>query len=505
MSRFFKVVALFALISCGVWVAVLWHWQATARDISTRDMVTYLVLLPVTLFVFALMLRWAWIGVAEKQTRRESADTAAGAVTTSSAPAAEDAARHATVQLIAAHLVCAAGDSASDLQSAAKDGEPRPALDAELRDEDGLPILAARIGDVDTLAHEPLIETLLPVVQAKRPEWAAVLPGEHVVRALAALEGTLSAAVDSLLPWSGRFESDPNAVKVAAEGVPERRVRVFLGWPPEWSAFEQELARACAVEWLTTSGGTVFPAGCFAITMHAGGGEDLLLQADRLLQTLAREGRAEPVIVAACHSSIGASAIESMERSGVLYGPKRPKGQMPGEGAAALVLAGADWPAAPDADGPLPHLHRPTLLRRDKSVDAVGRIDGVVVGEAITQALRTARIDADALGGLVCDADLHTARAAEFYGVSVGLLPTLDSTEDMRLLANATGMVGIVSPLLVIACAAERAVALQKPQLALTLSDAFSRLALVVLPTAPPVPEGDDHPPAKAATKASSA
>lgn len=492
MSRFFKGVALFALIACGVWIAVLWHWQATLRDIGTRDIVTYLGALPLTLFGLALLTRWAWIGVAEKQAQRGAAEAAGAAKATPAAPATEDAARHATVQLLAAHLVCAAGSSANELQSAAKDGEPRPALDAELRDEDGMLIITARIADLDVPAMAPLLEPLLAAVRARRPEWAELAPGDHVVRALAALEGPLGAAVDSLLPWSDRFKVGPVAGPsgAAVERASERRVRVLLGWPADWSAFEQELGRACAADWLAASGGAVIAARCFAITAHAGTGEDLLLHADRLLQTLAREGCDEPVIVAACHSAIGEAATQAMQRAGTLYGPNRPKGQMPGEAAAALVLAGADWPAAPDADAPLPHLHRPTLLRRDKSVDAAGRISGEVIGQALTQALATGGIGADAVAGLVCDADLHTSRTAEFYGASVGLLPALDSTEDMRLLATLTGAVGVVSPLLVVACAAERAVAAEKPQLAVTLGDAFARLALVVLPAPPPLPAG---------------
>jgi len=504
MSRFFKVVALFALIACGVWIAVLWHWQATTRDISTRDIVIYLGALPVTLFVFALMLRWAWDGIAEKQALRVPADATGAANPAAAITAAEDPARHHTAQLLAAHLVCAAGNSAGDLQSAAKDGAPRPGLDAELRDEDGLPIIAARIRDIDVAAMVSMLDPLLAIARARRPEWADQMLPDHTLRALAALEGPLTAAVDSLLPWSARFAADRElggAVSAAAERAPERHVRVLLGWPAEWSAFEQEVGKICALEWLTASGGGLIPAGRFAITVHAGDGEDLLLHADRLLQTLAREGRDEPLIVAACHSAISEEAIEAMERAQVLYGPKRSKGRIPGEAAATLVLAGAGWPAAPDADGPLPHLHRPTLLRRDKSVEAAGRINGEVVGLAITNALAIGRLGVDALAGLVCDADLHSARAAELYGASVGLLPALDSTEDMRLLATITGAVGVVSPLLVVACAAERASATEKPQLAVTLSDAFARLAMVVLPAAPPAAEPADKAVANVGTK----
>ena len=506
MTRFFKVFALFALIACGVWVAALWHWQTTARDIGTRDIVTYLGALPLTLFGLALLTRWAWTGLAEKQAQVAAVEASAAVKAAPAVATSEDAARHGTVQLLAASLVCAAGTSAGELQSAAKDGAPRPALDAELHDEDGLPIVTARIKDLDIPAMTTLLEPLLAAASARRPEWAELAPSDHVVRALAALEIPLAAAVDALLPWAALFVAEPAAgsARAAVEREPERRVRVLLGWPSEWSPFEQELGRACAADWLAVHGGGMIPARCFVITAHAGTGEDLLLHADRLLQTLVREGRDEPLIVAASHSAISAAAVEAMERAGTLYGPKRAKGQMPGEAAASLVLAGAAWPAAPDtdADAPLPHLHRPTLLRRDKSVDATGRISSEVIAQAIAQALATSRIGADALAGLVCDADLHTPRAAEFYGASVGMLPALDSTEDLRLLGTIVGAVGPVSSLLVVACAAERAVAADKPQLALTLGDAFARLALVVLPAPPPLEKADETAKSAASTNA---
>ena len=508
MSNFVKGIALFVLISCGVWVAVLWRWEVTARDMNTRDIVVYLAVLPLTVFGLALLLRWAWRGAAQR-----SGDAAAAAATAAAAappaaaaaPGADDARRYATLQLLAAPLVCAAGASAAELQAAAKEGAPRPALDPELRDADGLPVLTARIPGLDTGALAAPLEASLASTRAQRPEWADLTPPEHVLRALAALQEPLLQALAALAPWGARFEPAPDTPRgQTPEPGPERHVRVLLGWPADWSAFEQALGLAFATDLIETASGAPIPTACFMLTAHAGSGEELLLHADRLLQTLAREGHDDPLIVAACHSTIGEAAIDALERDGLLFASqKRPKGRMPGEAAAALVLADATWPAAPDADGPVAHLHRPAVLRRDKSVDAPGRVSSELVLQAMTQALAASRLGADAVAALVCDADLHSARGAEWHGGALALTPGLDTNEDMRLLGSVTGAVGAVGALLVVACAAERARAGEKPCLAATLGDAFARLALVALPGPPPPTDASATP--AAGTAASTA
>ena len=493
MNRLFKGLALFVAIVCVVWIAVLWRWQVTARDMSTRDIVTYLGLLPIAVFSFALLARWAWRSADQRASRRAAE---ASTATTAAAAAPGDVGereRHATVQLLAAHLVSAAGSTAAELMTAARDGSPRPDLDAELRDEEGLPVLTARITDVDGqhLELEQETEAQLAALRGQHPQWAARVIADHVWRALAALRGPLDRAVDTLAPWAGHFVAVPDKAAAPNQAVvpgSERSVRVLLGWPLGWSDFEQELGRVVAADWLARSGAGALPGVRFAISAQAVGGEQLLLQADSLMQTLARAHHDEPVIVAACHSTISAEAVAELERAGMLYQPqKHPKGQLPAEAAAALVLAAAQWPAADDADGPapVPHLHRPVLLRRDKSIDAPGKVGPQTAVQALMSALGASRLEAAAMAGLVGDADQHTERAAEFYRAAAEVLPHLDAGADVRAIGHVTGAVGGVGALLVVACAAENARALEQPGLALTVGDAHARLALVVLPAAP--------------------
>lgn len=483
MTRFWKGLALFVAIACAVWIVVLWRWQVTSRDMSVRDIVVYLGLLPLAVFGFAVAARWAWRGASERATRQaEARATAAPAAAV--AASADEAERHLTVQLLAARLLVAPAESAADLLSAARDGSPRPVLDAELRDDDGLPVMAARIASVDGERLEEESQALLEAVLASRPEWqSGPLPGAHVWRALAALREPLAAAVAALSPWQPVL-----AVQPQAAGAPpaEHSVRVLLGWPVGWSELEQEAGRAVASAWLAAEGVAGLPDVRFTISARSAAGDELLQQADRLMLTLARAGRHEPVIVAACHSTVGAGAVEQLERDGLLFhAQRRPKGQMPAEAAAALVLAGPEWPAAPDDDTPVPHLHRPAFSRRDKSIDAAGRVGTQTAAATWAAALSASRVADGDIAALAADADQHTDRAAELYVTAADALPQLDAGEDLHAIGHVVGAVGGVGALLVVACAAELARSTDSPCGALCVGDAFARLALVVRPSRP--------------------
>lgn len=485
MNRLVKGIALFVAIACVVWIAVLWRWQATARDMSTADIAVYLFALPVTVFALALLGRWAWVGANERAARQADAKAAGSAAAAKPAPGVDEAERHATVQVLAAHVATAAGSSPGELVTAARDGSPRPGLDPELRDDDGLPLLAARMADGDGRALEVESEALVEALHAARPEWADLEAADTVWRALAILRAPLLRAVDALAPWAPLLVPE---VPPKADGGSERCVRVLLGWPAAWTEYEQELGRTVAADWLASQSAGVLPGARVTISAQAMSGEELLLQADRLMQTLARAGHEEPVIVAACHSTVGAAAIAELENQALLYHPqRRPKGRMPAEAAAVLVVAGPKWPAAEDADGPLPHLHRPALLRRDKSIDAPGRVGPQTASAAIQSALAAGHVEAAEVAGLVGDADQHTERAAEFFQAAAETLPELDASEDLCAIGHVTGSVGGVGALLVVACAVERARSGEKPCLALTVSDPHARLALLALP-GPPMP-----------------
>lgn len=261
-------------------------------------------------------------------------------------------------------------------------------------------------------------------------------------------------------------------------------LRVLLGWPLHWTPFEQALARTWVEQVLSDPQADLSAAHALSYTSLAGSGEELWLRADQMSQPATRTPW---LLVAACHSDLDQSRVDALSAVQRLYdASERPGGCMPGEAAAALLLAPADWVAPADMDVSPVRLHRPALARRGKPVEAAGRIAHVELAEVVTQALTAAQIEPTGVSALVCDADQHSQRGAELYGVAVNGLAHLDPVEDMRLLGRVTGFTGVASWLLVLATAASLAKSGKKNTLALGMADSHLRMALVLLPGSEP-------------------
>lgn len=483
MNQLIKGVALFVAVTCFVWVAVLWRWDATSRAMSIDDILIYLGLLPLAIFGFALALRWAWRSAAARQAAATAAAVAApaGQAPAAAAQGSEEAERHATVQLLAAHAVSACGSTLNEMLAAMKDGKPRPELDKLLRDPDGLPVICARIPDLSldelTQALEPAIEA----VRTRQPEFASLEFPVQAQRALAALAEPLNKALAALAPWHANLGVDaegkaPPQPVGKAVGV----LRVLIGWPLEWTEFTQAVASEWARGLLVSGAATPIPAARVRLRARSVQGTELWLDAERLLHSMAREKREDVVLVAACHSDLDEDAIERLDQQQRLFSAqRRPKGVMPGEGAVTLLLAPTGWPDDPGADDRPVLVHRAAAMQRDKSVEDTGRITSATLAEVATQAVSASQVLAADMAALACDADQHTARGTELFGMTLQLLPQLDAVEDMRVAGTLTGHLGSVSVLLAVAGAAALARELDKPCLAVSVGDPKMRLALV--------------------------
>jgi hypothetical protein len=475
MSQMIKGVALFVAVVCLVWLAVLWHWDATHRVMATQDIVVYLGLLPVVVFALVLLLRWAWLSAVAKQAAANTAAAAAlagpGGATAPAGevPAGAVAERHMQIQLLASAVASSCGQTGAEVLAACQRGQPMPELDKALRDDDGLPLLCVRLNELPALD----LQAAISATQAKNEAWLTLEPPEHVARALAALSEPLAQTLSSLQPWQEHFCADP-----------QRRLRLLFAWPTDWTEFDQALAESWVRIWLQEHAPEFAPAAQRSGQSARQGAVALWQRLDHLMLSMAREQRDDPVLVAACHSDISSQAVETLEREQRLFNPgRRPKGQMPGEAAAVLLVAGAAWPTLRqgDARGPV-QLHRAAFVQRDKSVDAEGRVGSDVLQAAISQALMAAQIQPEQAVAVVSDADRHSARGAELMGATIAQLAKLDASEDLLLLATQTGHVGAAGALIAVATAAAVVDKRQAPCLVMSLAEPLQRLALVLRP-----------------------
>ncbi len=471
MTRFFKTLGLLVAVACFVWVGVLWRWQATQRDMSERDIAVYLGALPLTVFALVLLARWAWQGGSASAPAGELAVDPAAAVP-DARPASDAAERQASLQLLASHLHCAAGKTPAAVCAALEEGKPRPDLDPDLRDDDGLPLLTARIRDLEP--EELQLEVLEAALQAEQPAMAQHTLRAEVRRALAALQAPLDACLGALRPWRARLGLDDKL----PDQVSTSTLRLVMLWPPQWNAYEAAVAR----RWLLSvvcEAAVVTPARLYEAAPPGEGG---WLEIERLAHGLEREGRADLVLVTACHSAIGPDSVRRLQSEGRLFTSRTARSPIAGEAAAALVLAPSSWPADADAESAPVRLHRAAVVLRDKPIDASGRTTAAAAEHCVEQAQATGPFVPANLAAAVHDADQHTPRASEALTTLLGRLPHLQPDADVLQSGALNGQTGIVAPLIVTALAAHRAQALGQPCLALSVDDARLRLALVVRP-----------------------
>ncbi|WP_396271183.1 hypothetical protein [Ideonella sp.] len=487
MRQWLKGLALFVAITCLVWVGVLWYWQATSRDMSPEDIALYLGLLPLVVFGLALLARWALRSAVASAVAKEAAAAQAPASGSPALPSAGQQERHAPFKLLASGLSCAAGHSAREVADALKEGAPRPAPDKALRDDEGLPVLCARIEPLDTAALQEAWDGVCAVAQAdlQGAEAQPVAVDEAVQRALAALQAPLQQCLSQLAAWSERFaKPDADGPQAASAAVPAG-LRVFTAWPTHWSPAERAVAQAwvkhClkqdSADWLAPSQLRLMPS-------TQGGGVALWLEADRALRAAQREGLPEVVLLLSCQSDLSDARLGHLQREAALFTHTMPKAGVAAESAVALALADETWPELPDAAAAPVLLHRAAVIQRDKPIDAAGRVSAQVAEQVVQQAAAAAELPLAEVSALVSDADQHSPRGAELFSVLVSQLAQLDAAEDTLVAGTLWGRTGPTAPLMLVALAAHRAEMNQQPCLALSVDDSVARMALVLRPPA---------------------
>ncbi|PHV32410.1 hypothetical protein CSQ94_17960 [Janthinobacterium sp. BJB312] len=467
LRRCLLTVSVFALS----WTGAIAYWRDSTRMPTPGELAGAMLALPLALL---LML---WLG------KKMLARLLAGPALAAPGPAAPLQAETATppaaavpLHIVAASLRMPGGATPSELLAAMRSRQCRPALDGQLLDADGYPLLCARVDGID----EELQQQLLAAWLREHPQ--AGLASEPFpfnpedLRALALGAVVLAELVDEAL----QHALSAGAPASPASALP--MLRLHLLTPASWSAAQHQAGDAWLRHLAREQG---WPAQQLLPPT-----EPATRQAApfALLNQLA--GHAAPPqppclsIVLACDSHLGELRVHVLASQEQLFSASQTNGQIPGEGAAGLLL---DIPgAAPPLDEPAPVLlHRAATGERPQGASQRGAADKNMLADLGRQALAAAGGEATAGIALVsADTDQRANRMLELMQCAGALLPQLDLGEQVLGVGAACGQCGAVTTLAALAMARQAAADDGAQVLCLSNLDPLQRGALVIGPPA---------------------
>ena len=450
------------------WIGAIWYWRANNRMPATDDLVVFLLVLPLALLLLV------WIGK-KVHTRMGAAAAASAAAPVAAAEvAAAPAPAAPSLTIVAAALRAPHGESADELHAVLAEGSARPALDDQLYDDHGFPVMTARVADNDPAA---LREELEPWLTARGvdgssfsdEQWRALNAGSAVLAELAA--------------WLGMHPQ-----------VAEHTARIDLRAPtalpllhllPVWAADWSTETRALADEWLRH------------LLVQAGWPQDRLAptatqanaHVNGLLNTLLAHAATDPTapvlaLILACDSRLSEGAIDALSGAGRLFTARNAQGEVPGEGAAGLLIADAAQAAllAPGEDAVL--LRGAASAELPGSADVAKRVDGSVLRRTTEALLKHTQVAAADVAALTADTDHRTGRVLEVMDLVSEQFKELDPAADLASVGAACGSCGAVTYLTALALARQAALQRSAPVLCIGNLDPYRRDVALVAPAA---------------------
>jgi hypothetical protein len=210
---------------------------------------------------------------------------------------------------------------------------------------------------------------------------------------------------------------------------------------------------------------------------------------DQQLLQWQRDKQAGLLWVLAADSLVSESETAAMESAQELFSGNNQRGRVPGEGAASLLLASPAWLSPPEAQPPVAKLNRASLIKRDKSADANGRVSPQTLQQATTDALQASGWKPVHVQHVTTDADHRASRTGEVYETTQELLPHIDPGEHTLRLGVGCGDLGVARLLACVALTAGQVQESKKPALVLGAFLAHERFAVILTPpVAPPEP-----------------
>ncbi|WP_284334505.1 hypothetical protein [Comamonas sp. NoAH] len=475
-----KTFASWSVLVLVIWgvVGAVWYWRS--HEPSTGDLALGLLGVPLMLIAGYVVLKHVLGHVLQAPALAQSGEASgAGSVTPREV---EDRQKHSTpMQLfvMGSSVKMPAGQTQELLQACME--EVRPDLDGELCNDQGFPVMAARVAELDDIDALQWWDGL--ELDAELPSgraWVAQLTASKAreMRLLASVLAECAEAVERDILLHARQNSSSKAKAV----FPALQVR--LATAAGWDAGDLQHLQSWAQHWLKRSA----PALRFDVRHYSPQSDvnfpwpSALLEAkDAVFQPSESDvfGGGEIWLLAAAHSEIDQSEVDRLAVSGQLYGPKYRNGRIVGEGAAAVTFLRHQVAKGVPAASPK---HRELAVVADAKLASIAANSSQAIETMTVPMLEGCGVISADIGRLFCDAD-H--REAPLKGIALLLgqhFPDLSLESDCFPVGIANGNTGAVGALTSLILAAEYAVQEQRAALALALASEPWRAAALLMP-----------------------
>ncbi|MDR9836558.1 hypothetical protein [Herbaspirillum huttiense] len=488
MSTWIKRGLLTVAVFLVTWVMFITYWSGANHMPDGGDVILYLLVLP------AVFLLLVW-GIAKGRSAMAAAAAAKAAAAAAAPPPAaavtepgHSPERKWTLAIVATALRSPFGADATDLLEQIKSQSLRLPLDGELVNDQGMPILAGRISDVQ---GEETREIYQAWQRQHFPEQALTPQDNSHWRSLA-LAADIARELGDRLQWHPLLEEYQDAPRHRQEevGLPHLHLLVLL--PPTWSSEQRMQAARWLGEQVCQQGWP--PEKLNVLPAAAGENAHPLLHLDRLVATSRDPRTQQPspylassylAMVIAAQSNLDPEIVQAWQQDKQLLQGAQSIGKSPAEAAAGLILADTTQALAMGTADPV-LLHRASLGRHEQSVDQARRVPGDLLIQLAQGALRDAAIVPDQLALLVSDGDYRASRTDEIMKLGYAVLPELDLGSQCVKLGASCGSAGLATALSALVLAHAATDDSDQPSLCVCNEDAHQR-AVVALSRAPAI------------------
>lgn len=460
-----------------VWLAVIYNWRASNRMPNGTEVALYFIVLPIAVLITLWLAVKAWsFATGTPSTTVNPSAISPGANVSGEGGADEHAAvneRTLSIAVLAGAIRTAHGSSAEELAAKLKANEARLDLDPELKNRDGFPVLTGRMAGID---EEAQVEAL--------SAWSALTGRVDFiwsVEQLRAISVGSEVAIELAQQAVKHSQIEPyiSAIAKNRELPPLPMLQLITILPENWGDEKRQFVIDWIAHLIQQQG---WPAEMINLRPVV---QTLLTRAmtaiDQLMLDSFRLSHPCFGMVIACESYLGEDTIQEWEDAGKLFAGKTGNVQMPGEGAAGMLLAD-ETQAQLMASETNVRLHRIVKNYRSKSIDARGNVTDPMLEEMIHDALTISKISANKIAFISSDTDQRSSRVVELMGVGIKMFPDLDPTTQYCKLAGNCGDMGAVTSLAALVLGHFQVVSDAEPSLCISNIDSHERTVAVLSP-----------------------